>query len=167
MVVDVPFQAVSGVTLLFPIHYEIGAWLGPVRVVAEPGIFGIAGCSTEVCGENTQGQGRAAPMLPLGLGISAYPWQSGIFALGTEARLQESYVWLPARGGTERFFIHSPQGVMHFSIAPSSEGDGLPGGPRLFSADFEASFGALIVHRDGRTTSAPMLGGGFMLHTWL
>jgi hypothetical protein len=164
---DIPFHAVSGVTALIAIRYELGLWVGPVRLAVQPGPIGIATCSTAICGSDEQGQGKSAPMLPLGGGITAYPWTSGLFALGAEARIRESFVWLPAETGTQRFWIHSPQGVVHFAIAPPTAGDGLPGGPKLFSADFEVPAGALIVRREGRTLTAPMLGFGLMIHTWL
>jgi len=163
----IPFHAVSGVTALIAARYEIGVWVGPLRLAAMPGPIGVATCSTDVCEPDAQGRGKSGPTIPLGLGMTVYPWTSGLFALGAEARIREMFVWQYASTGTRRFWIHSPQGAVHFAIVPPSASNGLPGGPQVFSADLELTGGALIVRRDGRTQSAPMLGGGIMIHTWL
>jgi hypothetical protein len=164
---NIPFHAVAGVTAAIAFRYELGVWAGPVRLAAQPGPIGLASCSVAVCGRSANGQNEWGPLIPFGASATTYPWVTGMFALGVEARIRESLVWLPREGGTERLLIHSPQGVIHFGLVSPSGGDGFPGGPRVLSADLEVPLGAIIVRRDGETLSAPMLGVGVSIHTWL
>ena len=148
--VHLPTSLIPGKFSGFGMGFELGRWLGPVRVSFAPSVL-VDECDDEVrCEKRSDGNDSETMAFVGKLDLAVYPLQYGILSGAVLGRFERAYVSIPNVGGSSSAGWQGLQGGLRltlFDIGPRDHP--YPRTPANGALELEGSAGPVQVSADG------------------